>query len=463
MSGPKSTDDSAASVQRVVARNIRIYGVANVAGRVLSACAIIVVARSLSRADFGRYTVAVALASLLTRFVELGLGGYLARQATQDPDSAGRVLGHVLVLRAALGVLALGACATVAALLGYDAVTFAATLLIASSYVITISGYSFVAVLVALERAREIGAFQTVQALALGIGTVAAALAGAGPVGLGAVALVVAVGTLPVSYALLLRHWHGLRFEREGLGRTLSAGAAYSGQKIGSIALTYLDSVLVQALRGNVAAGMYGASYRLLLVSLVVPITYSDAVTRSLAHLAKDASSELQSVYSRVTSHLIFLGLPMAVGGALLAAPIVTTVFGDRYAPASTAAVWLLLSARLPVPEPPDGERRARAWTRAGGRRDVRGDRVSSTWRPTCTPSPPGASRARARSCSPPPSASASARRSSCAQLVCASSASRVWARRSSQPRRWPRWWCRSARPSSRFRSRSEPGSTSSS
>ena len=43
-------------------------------------------------------------------------------------------------------------------------------------------------------------------------------------------------------------------FQREGMGETFSKSVAYSASKIGNAVLTYLDAVMVQALRGNEAA-----------------------------------------------------------------------------------------------------------------------------------------------------------------------------------------------------------------
>jgi O-antigen/teichoic acid export membrane protein len=337
-------------VQRVVARNLRIYGGANVAIRVVSASVVVVLARTLSETDFGRYSVAVAVASLLTRIVELGFGAYMVREATQRPADTGQVVGHVLILRTALSVVAVALCAVVAALLSYDSTTFATVLLLAVAYTLSIAAATFSAVLISLERARDVGLLQMGEILVLALATLAAAVAGAGPVELGIVALLVSAAYLPVAYLVMARQWRGIRFERRGMRHTLATGSAYSGMKIGYVVLTYLDSVMVQAFRGNVAAGLYGAAYRLLVVLMVVPYTYNDAALRSVSHLAKQDRGQLQELFSRTFSHLVFLALPIGVGGAVLSESIMRTLFGPPFAEAGTAAALLLVGLVFAYP-----------------------------------------------------------------------------------------------------------------
>src|SRR3712207_4998157 len=92
---PRSTDaDDPTS--RDVSRNMAAFGLAQLSVRVLGLAVVVVVARELSKADFGRYSVALALSSMLTLVVESGMGGYLVREGTQDPARTPTRLGHVL-------------------------------------------------------------------------------------------------------------------------------------------------------------------------------------------------------------------------------------------------------------------------------------------------------------------------------------------------------------------------------
>jgi stage V sporulation protein B len=116
------------------------------------------------------------------------------------------------------------------------------------------------------------------------------------------------------------------------------------------VLLTYIDAVIVQAYLGNHDTALYGASYRLLLALMIIPLVYADAATRSLAYLADHDRDELRVLYRRVTRHMFMLGLPIATGGALLSGPLVELLFGPEYREAATTAALLLLGLAFAYP-----------------------------------------------------------------------------------------------------------------
>jgi O-antigen/teichoic acid export membrane protein len=330
--------------QETIGRNVRLFGIGQVAIRFFGTISIVVLARLLTTADFGRYTVAVAVASLLTLVVELGMGGYIVREATQDPDRAGVVMGHVLTLQAVLGAVALALSVVVSTLLGYDGETFVSVLLLGGAYVLNIASASCNALLTALDRVRDVAIWQSANAFGMAVATLVAALVGGSPMWIGVGVFLATLLSFPAAYVRMRRRWHGrVRFEYDGIGRTLRSGAAYSAARLGQVLLIYLSAVLVEAHLGNEAAGFWGAAHRLLLALLIPPLVYGDAVTRSVAHLAKHDRDELGRLYARVVGHLVILGLPIAVGGSLLAEPIMRLLFGEPYVPAAGISALLLL------------------------------------------------------------------------------------------------------------------------
>jgi O-antigen/teichoic acid export membrane protein len=340
-----------AAATRDIGRNAGAFAVAQVTVRLVGLVVVVVVARLLSNVDFGRYSVALALSSLLTLPVESGMGGYLVREGTQSPSRVGVVLGHVLSIQLALGVAALSGAAAIGLALGYDRETLLTALLMTAAAVVFVVTRSFLAILVSLKQARTFAAYSAGQALGLAALTLVAALAGAGPVGIAGASLGTAALSFPVAFAALRRHWHlPITFQRQGLGETFAVSVAYSAAKLGSSLLTYVDAVMVQAIRGNGAAAEYGAAYRFLLAFRMFPLIYSDALSQPAARLARTDSAALAEIYNRATSQLLILGLPIAVGGALLGEPLMVSVFGERYAGAGTTAALLLVTLALSFP-----------------------------------------------------------------------------------------------------------------
>lgn len=339
------------SSRRDVGRNMGSFAIAQVSVRLIGLAVVVAVARLLSTDDFGRYSVALALSAMLTLPVESGMGGYLVREGTQHPGRLGVVLGHVMFLQGLLGLAAIAVSGLVGLLLDYDRETLSTTILLTTAAVAVIVTRSQMAVLVSLKRARPYAAFTSAQAFVLAVLTFVAAAVGGGPVGLGVAALTTAALSFPAAQLLLRRHWTlRISFQREGLRDTFAVSAAYAASKLGGAVLTYIDAVMLQAISGNTAAAQYGAASRLNLALRMFPQIYSDSLSQPIARLARTDRVRLADLFNRAASQLFMLGFPIAVGGFLLAEPLTTTIFGDRYADAAPVAGVLMLSLMVYFP-----------------------------------------------------------------------------------------------------------------
>ncbi len=349
--GQRDPGSDAASSRRDVGRNMGPFAIAQIAVRLLGLAVVVAVARLLSTEDFGRYTVAVALAATLTLPVASGMGGYLVREGTQAPERLGVVLGHVLFLQALLGLAAVGASGLVGVLLGYDSTSLATTTLLTAASVAVIVTQSQMSVFVTLKRVRHHAAFSSAQAFVLTILTLGAAVAGTGPVGIGIANLVTAVLSLPAAQVLLRRHWtQRIRFQREGLRETFGVSTAYAANKLGQAVFNSIDAVMVQTISGNAAAALYGSAYRLNVAVRMFPQIYGDSLSQPVARLARVDRAGLADLFNRAASQLFILAVPITLGGILLAEPLMTTIFGDRYASAGPILTVLLLTLLVQFP-----------------------------------------------------------------------------------------------------------------
>lgn len=327
------------------------FGLAQIIVRLIGLTVVIPVARFLSAEDFGRYTVALAVSSMLGLLVQSGMGGYLVRSGTQAPERLGVVLAHVLFLQSLVGLAAIAASALIGYVLGYDAATLLTTVLLTAAAVLVTINQSQMAVLVSLKRVRTTAAFTTAQAFVLAVLTVVPVVAGAGPVGIGAANLATAVISFPIAQALVRKHWTlKLSFQREGLRETFGVSTAYAANKVGQAIFTYIDAILIQAINGNAAAAQYGVAYRLNVALRMVPTVYGESLQQPAARLAKVDRDGLAELFNRAASQLFILAVPLVLGGAVLAEPLVRLLFGDRYATSGPILAVLLLTLLVQFP-----------------------------------------------------------------------------------------------------------------
>jgi len=158
--------------------------------------------------------------------------------------------------------------------------------------------------------------------------------------------LVGVAATAPImARARLRRHVR----ERIGLSAprlvaTLRAAGPFAAAGALFAAVEYLDSIVVKVFRGNVATGLYGAAYRILIALQVIPLVLTQATTRSISELGATDRPRTARLHADGVRYLTIAAAPLAIGGALVAGSLLRLIYGIRYVRAEDALSLLLLS-----------------------------------------------------------------------------------------------------------------------
>jgi len=130
--------------------------------------------------------------------------------------------------------------------------------------------------------------------------------------------------------------------------------AAPLGVALLATALYYsADSVLLGIFRGSEDVGYYAAAYRVVLACLAIPVVVHAVLLPVVARLQRTDPANLAETLGGASRGLIWVALPIAVGGALTAKTIITLVFGDAYdpsAPVLALLIWSCLTVSSNVP-----------------------------------------------------------------------------------------------------------------
>ncbi len=103
------------------------------------------------------------------------------------------------------------------------------------------------------------------------------------------------------------------------------------------------DLIFIRAFRGQADVGHYAAAYTLISFISNLGIAYSLSLLPTLTRLTTRRDEQM-GLYHTAHAHVFAVGFPIAVGGALLAAPIIGLVFGSEYAPGAAALAILIWS-----------------------------------------------------------------------------------------------------------------------
>lgn len=106
------------------------------------------------------------------------------------------------------------------------------------------------------------------------------------------------------------------------------------------------DLVMLRFLRDAASVGYYAAAYTLVSFLLNVGMNYGLSLVPTLARLEEGSDAE-RDLYQTSMAQVLAVVLPTAVGGTLLAGPMIATVFGPGYAQSAGAMQVLLWSMVL--------------------------------------------------------------------------------------------------------------------
>jgi O-antigen/teichoic acid export membrane protein len=327
-------------------RNILRLFVGDVAAKSILFVTLIYLARTLGPEPYGVLEFATAVTSYLLVVADCGLEMWATREVSRDTDLrrlAGRVLGLRLVLAApaiagfvlllqvfpdypSLRMLLLvGAALPVAnalslrwALLGRERMGAVATSTVAGQIVTSAIIISFVhdeSALAWVLVARVVGAF-------------------------------VVSGVFARQFVLEAGGWP--HFPTLAGWRTALAPAAVmcAIQILGVLSYNF-DSIILGALAGPVALGLYGAAYKIVTVAVTATMTYYLGLFPTLARTWVEEREVFHTIARRSFRLAVLSAIPIGVAGSMLAGPAIDFLYGPLYASAAPALRVLCWSAAL--------------------------------------------------------------------------------------------------------------------
>ncbi len=290
-------------------------------------------ARVLEPAGYGILNWGLAFLAYFTFAADLGMGVYAMREVARSEEQARRLPGHVLFLRFS------GALVTFAVFLGVVWLLEEEPLFKLTVAVLGLSLFAHAVelgwVYHGLQRLSVV-AVRNVIASAVTLAGVFVLVQRPEQVVLGAAVMVAAIALpnlwLLVTYA---REFGRPRFtfDRRLWWAMLVPALPIAASHLLTTINTNLDQVMLGLLRTETEVGWYAAAYRVVTAATIPWQIAFQAFVPSLASAVGDPAAMRARAHPFVTA-LYALGLPIAVGGFLLA-PDIVTVFGAEYAPAS--------------------------------------------------------------------------------------------------------------------------------
>ncbi|MBN1596054.1 flippase [candidate division FCPU426 bacterium] len=335
-------------IARSFAKNVFFKGLGEVLIRLLSFAFIVLVARSVGENDFGALNFAFSFALLFVVIVDFGLNPLLVRDAAKNTAQTAMIFWNLLVIKAGLAVLFI-----LAVIIGLRilAPTPEMTRLVywMAAFVMLNSFTEFGnAVFHAHQKMQYEAGIMALQKLGLvlfgvvalgwgwGIKGVAAAYVAAG-----GLALTTGMAFLISSRSFLRQPW---RLNPSFLTYALRQALPLTLTTLFINIYFRIDMTLLAKMRPPAEVGWYGAAHKCIEFLMVVPAILVVSSFPGFSKLFHEDRDKMARAAGKVLRLLLLLGAPIVGGALIMAKPLMILFFGEAYAPAGGALVWLSLA-----------------------------------------------------------------------------------------------------------------------
>jgi O-antigen/teichoic acid export membrane protein len=324
-----------------VLRNTSLLAVANVLDRVIAFVVVITIGRELGKVEFGRYSIGVAVATIVFQVSALGLNVIVKRQSARDRSLIGRYVGNTLSIQVLTGLMGIFVVVAFGLIAGYGTDTTGAMVGLAVVFALEMLIQLPFAVFESQERMEYELAVISVRILlplclplvfALGYGLQ------------GIIAAWMAINLLRVGLALWLAHtrFHPIRLQADlGFWRALIAESypLVFATLFGAIYYR-MNALMLSFYQGEAEVGIFNAAFSFLNVAGVLSVAFLRSVFPRFAQQACQPQ-RLQRTFYIALATMAFAGFAIALSMSLLADVIITVVFTSEFANSGAALVIL--------------------------------------------------------------------------------------------------------------------------
>jgi O-antigen/teichoic acid export membrane protein len=342
------------TTSQTLAKNTFWLGASNIAGRLLRSIIIIYAARVLGSGSWGAFSYAITLAAFLTIFTDFGINHVINRDLakTTDDDERRNLISTSFFLK--IGLLVPGVLLLI----------FVAPHI--SNIPEAIPLFSIVALIVIGDTMREFAgsvnrAFERMEREIVFYGVTNLGIIVFGFLFLAwsktaeAFAYGYAAGTTlgTLTSFWMLRHELGQifsRFTTSLIKPILSSSWPFAISGFLGILMLNTDIILIGWFLDADQVGYYSAPQRIIQILYLIPSVIATSALPMFARLAQEKSNSLRPIVEKIMGVTLGLAFPIAIGGTILGADIISLVFGSAYLPG--AVPFQILMATMIVDFP---------------------------------------------------------------------------------------------------------------
>jgi len=337
---------------RTIIRNTTFVTLGHIVLKALTFLFNVYVIRQLGDDRFGQYSIVLAFVGLFQIFFELGMSQYIMREIARDRSKAQSLFWNLVALRLLLAILGVVGITLGAVVVGYSPELILGVFVYTCGFLLSAFLVPLTTVLTANERLDYVTGLTILGQLTFVVLGAIFLFSGWGFISLIAANLIAA--PLQIGLAIwAIRHHHMVRpsmqIEPRTWPRLIRSSLPFG---IISLALTVafsIDTVMLSMYRPEHVIGWYNVAYNLVFSLLFFFRGFKEAIVPSLSRTYVNDPVYVERWYYRSVKFITILSLPIAVGGALTAFPLIRFLYTGEFLPSALALQILIWDVPLLV------------------------------------------------------------------------------------------------------------------
>lgn len=333
--------------------NIGSLIIAELGSQIIGFLLVAIIARQLGVEAFGKYSLALAYATLFSIFIELGTSKILIREVARHKAESAPIVANILAIRILAIIPTLATMMLVMVIIGYTTKIYELTFL---AGIHTSLSLLLMALRMWFQGHEQMmyDAFSRLfeRSLATILGTIFL-ISGLGIYWVFYALLISVVLTLIIFFYISVRHFGSLSVKSVSTPQMrVMVGQSLPLLLSGVLVTIYfrVDTLMISIFRDEAAVGFYNAAYNIILSLSLVSQIYNHAIFPTLVSQHTDNPTVFENNTKHGLRYLMMLGFPMTAGVIVLADQFIRMLYGSDFNESGTllqllAVVLLLMMA----------------------------------------------------------------------------------------------------------------------
>lgn len=319
-----------------VAKNTTILTIASICQRLLAFVYFTIIAREIGAENLGKYSFALSFAMIFTIFVDLGLTSAMVREVAKIKEKIKEFTNAVFGAKIIFSLLTFGLVVVAINIMNYPEITknfvyLAAISLILDSFHLTFYGVfrggrnlKYESIGLVLGQLVVLGFGAVVVYFNLSLYLLFAALISGSVFNIiySAVLVKLKENFLPRPI-----------FDKKSFKYLFKISISFALAGIFVKIYSYIDTVLLSCLKGDLAAGLYSIPIKLTLAFQFIPMALVASLYPTMSYYYSSSRERLEGIFLKGMRYLMFIATPLAFGLYVISDKLILTLYGTEYTP----------------------------------------------------------------------------------------------------------------------------------